>query len=102
MIIVRTVVVTDPLARANVVAALTGPGGPAGLSCTAGAQTIEVTFDSERTAPALIDALIEVESTFVPRLDAWPAGSAAAVALAARGLNEPDLDRTRLIETYVP
>ncbi len=100
---VRTVVVSDPLARANVVEALAGPGAPVGvIGCGVDGTTIRVEYDAARTAPELIDALIAVETAYVPARAAEPADSARATLLAARGLDEPALDPTRLIETYLP
>jgi copper chaperone CopZ len=103
VILARTVTVTDPLARANVSAALAGPGGPAGvLEVTVEGDTVTVRFDAERTAAEVIDALIAIETSFVPARGAAPAGRDAAAAVAARGLAEPDLDADRIIETYLP
>jgi hypothetical protein len=103
VILARTVTVPDPLARANVSAALAGPGGPAGvLDVAADGDIVTVRFDGERTAPDLIDALIAVETAFVPARVAAPPGRDAAVAAAARGLAEPELDASRIIETYLP
>lgn len=103
MIIARTVAVPDPFARANVLEALTGPGSPAGVStCIAAGESIVVTFDSERTAPELVDALIAIETVFVPQRVRTLGDPPAAAAAAARGLAEPDLDAGRIIETYLP
>jgi hypothetical protein len=103
VILARTVVVPDPFARANLLAALAGPGAPAGItSCTADGATIVVAFEAGRTAPELIDALIETELAFVPARAQPLADPAAAAAIAARGLDEPALDAARIIETYLP
>lgn len=103
MILARTVTVTDPLARANVSAALAGSGGPAGtIDVAVDGVAVTVRFDDERTAPELIEALIAVELAYVPDRAAAPAGRDAAAAAAARGLVEPDLVATRIIETYLP
>jgi hypothetical protein len=103
VIFARTVVVPDPFVRANVLEALAGPGAPAGVtSCTADGATIEVLFDSARTAPELIDDLIAIETAFVPALAPVPSDAGAAAAVAARGLAEPALDSSRIIETYLP
>ena len=103
MITARTVVVPDPFVRANVLEALAGPGAPAGVtSCTAAGETIELRFDAERTSPDLIDELIAIELALVPALAPLPADASASAAGAARGLAEPALDRSRIIETYLP
>jgi hypothetical protein len=103
VILARTVIVPDPFVRANVLEALAGPGAPAGItSCEADGATIELRFDSAQTAPELIDDLIAIELTFVPALAPLPGDPGAAAADAARGLNEPELDRSRIIETYLP
>jgi hypothetical protein len=103
VILSRTVVVPEPLVRANVVEALSGPGAPAGeVSCSIAGATIVVTFDAGRSAPELIDALIEVASRFVPARSEVPLDRTAAIAGAARGLAEPDLGASRIIETYLP
>jgi len=103
VICARTVVVGDPLARANVLEALAGPGAPTGiLTCAADGNAIRLTFDDERSAPELIDALIAIETAYVPTRAALFPDAAAAAAAAARGLAEPALDAARLIETYLP
>jgi hypothetical protein len=102
-IVSRTVVVPDPFVRANVLEALAGPGAPAGVtSCVADGATLELRFDAERTSPNLIDDLIAIEMAFVPALAPPPDDTSAAAAGAARGLHEPALDRSRIIETYLP
>jgi hypothetical protein len=103
VIIARTVVVTDPLARANAVTTLGGPGAPAGITaCREHDDSIELAFDDQRTGAALIDALVAVATTFVPARAGSIDDVAAATALAARGLSEPQLDTSRIIETYLP
>jgi hypothetical protein len=103
VIVARTVVVPDPSARANVLEALAGRGAPTGvLSCTADGAIISVCFDAERTPPDLIDDLIAIETAFVPALAPASSDAGAAAAGAARGLVEPALDRSRIIETYLP
>jgi hypothetical protein len=103
VILTRTVTVIDPFARANLVAALAGPGAPAGVtSCAQDGALIVVAFEAERTSPELIDALIEIETTFVPGRAPALGDLAAAVRAAARGLDEPALDAARIIETYLP
>jgi hypothetical protein len=103
VILARTVIVPDPFVRANVLEALAGPGAPVGVTaCTADEAAIEVCFDAERTPPELIDDLIAIETAFVPALALVPGDPGAAAAAAARGLDEPALDRSRIIETYLP
>ena len=102
VMIERTIVVTDPLARANVMEALAGSGAPAGmLRCVVADSTIELAFDGERTAPELIDAIVAIAQAFVPMRQAAIADLDVAVKLAAAGLNEPDLDRSRILESYL-
>jgi hypothetical protein len=103
VIIARTVVVTDPLARANARTTLAGPGAPAGITaCRERDDSIELAFDDQRTGAALIDALIAVATTFVPARVGAVDNVAAATAIAARGLHDPELDTSRIIETYLP
>jgi hypothetical protein len=98
----RTIVVPDPFVRANVLEALAGPGAPAGVtSCTADGAVIALHFDSARTPPELIDDLIAIETAFVPGLAPAAGNASAAAAAAARGLDEPALDPSRIIETYL-
>jgi hypothetical protein len=98
---VRTVVVSDPFARANVVDALSGNGAPVGVrACTVEDQTVTVTFE-EPTSAELIDDLIAIELTFVAEHGAIPADLATAAAGASRGLSEPALSAARIIETYL-
>jgi hypothetical protein len=101
--IVRTVAVSDPLARANVVDALAGPGAPVGVTaCTVDGDRIIASFDSERTSPEFIDDLIAVAMAFVPARHAPIADAAMAARLAARGLRDPELDVHRILETHLP
>jgi hypothetical protein len=103
VILARTVIIPDAFAHANVLAALAGPGAPTGItSCVADGPSIVVAFDGDRTAPELIDALIDVARDFVPAHAAQQHDPARAAAVAARGLHEPGLDAARIIETYLP
>jgi hypothetical protein len=103
VIIERTVTIADPLARANVLAALSGPGCPAGVTrCDIRGEDIVVTYDDEISSAQLIDDLIVIESTFVPERSAADADADAIAAGAARGLGDPDIDASRIIETYLP
>jgi hypothetical protein len=104
VILRRTVIVPDPLARANVVEALAGAGGPVGvIACTAAADgAVTVTFETDTTTAQLIDALIEIEISFVPARARPFAPDGDPAAIAARGLADPDLDAARIIENHLP
>lgn len=103
MIVSRSVRLADPLARANVVEALGGAGGPVGvLEVREDDGTIEVRFDDAVTAPDLIDDLIAIESVFVPAKTQGELAVEEAAAIAAAGLGDPELDAKRAIETYLP
>lgn len=92
----------DPLARANVVEALHGPGGPAGvLAVDIDGVTLTVRFDDAITPAELVDDLVAIESVFVPAHAARDLGVEEAAAIAAAGLGDPDLDPTRVLETYL-
>jgi hypothetical protein len=100
---VRTVTVSDPLARANVIDALSGAGAPAGVEAVdADGETVAIAFDERRTAPELIDALIAIETAFVPAHGRVASDANAIAVAAARGLGDPQLDGARIIETYLP
>lgn len=102
MIVTRTVSLADPLARANVADALSGPGGPVGVVELAEDDgSLTVRFDDAVTAPEIIDDLIAIESVFVPARDEEPLALGDAAAIAAAGLGDPELDASRIIETYV-
>ncbi|MFN2459852.1 MAG: hypothetical protein ABR591_04055 [Candidatus Velthaea sp.] len=103
MIIVRTVNLDDPLARANVLDAFAGRGRPAGVhTCFCDGEQIAIAFDDAVTQPQLVEDLIAVASAYVPER-APPFGDLrAAAAAAARGLGDPELDAARVIETYLP
>ena len=102
MIVSRTVLLVDPLARANVVEALSGAGGPAGIvDVTVEGPELTVRFDDMVTAPDLIDDLVAIESIFVPARTQRELAIDEAAAIAAAGLGDPDLDGTRVIETHL-
>ena len=102
MIVSRTVAIADPLARANVVEALSGSGSPAGvLDVRDDGGAVSVRFDDAVTAGELIDDLIAIESVFVPAKTARELDAQEAAALAAAGLGDPELDASRIIETYL-
>jgi hypothetical protein len=103
VILARTVTVPDPLTRANVVEALAGAGAPAGvIACTVDGLAVTVTFAPERTPAELIDALIAVETATVAGSARPLRDLAEAAVIAARGLREPALDASRIIETFLP
>lgn len=102
MIVSRTVSLTDPLARANVVEALAGPGGPVGvIDVCDEAGCVTVRFDDAVTEPDLIDDLVAIESVFVPARITRELRPGEAAAIAAAGLSDPELDETRAIERYL-
>ena len=103
MIVTRTVNLADPLARANVVDALSGPGGPVGVIDVAqDGPAVTVRFDDAVTETELIDDLVAIESVFVPERTERELEIDEAAAIAAAGLGDPDLDAKRVIETYLP
>jgi|GEM_PF-1383072 len=102
VIVTRTVNLADPLARANVVGALSGPGGPVGVIDVAeDGQDVTVRFDDAVTETELIDDLVAIESVFVPERTERELEIDEAAAIAAAGLGDPELDATRIIETYL-
>ena len=102
MIVTRTVNLSDPLARANVVEALRGPGGPVGvMTVDEDGAAVTVRFDDAVTAPDLIDDLVAIESVFVPDRTARELEFDEAAAIAAAGLGDPELDTTRIVEAYL-
>jgi hypothetical protein len=102
VIVTRTVTLVDSLARANVIEALRGPGGPAGvLDVIENGPSLTVRFDDAITASELIDDLVAIESVFVPARSARDLSIEEAAAIAAVGLGDPELDRTRVVETYL-
>lgn len=102
MIVTRTVSLADPLARANVADALRGPGGPVGVIDVAeDGPVVTVRFDDAVTAPDLIDDLVAIESVFVPARSPRDIAVDEAAAIAAAGLGDPELDASRIIETYL-
>ncbi|HYZ16716.1 MAG TPA: hypothetical protein VE591_09955 [Candidatus Acidoferrum sp.] len=102
MIVSRTVSLADPLARANVIEALSGPGGPAGvLDVSDDDGSVVVRFDDAITSAELIDDLIAIESLFIPAKVERPLEIREAAAIAAAGLGDPELDAGRVIEAYL-
>jgi hypothetical protein len=101
VIVTRTVSLVDPLARANVVDALRGPGAPIGvLTVDEDGADVLVRFDDAISQPELIDDLIAIESVLVPAKTA-ALGEDAAAAIAAAGLGDPELDARRSIEAAI-
>jgi hypothetical protein len=102
VIVTRTVTLVDPLARANVIEALRGPGGPAGvLDVVEDGPAVTIRFDDAVSLPDVIDDLIAIESVLVPARSERDLVLAEAAAIAAAGLGDPELDATRIIETYL-
>lgn len=104
MQVVRTVVAADPAVRANVLAALAGPGAPTGIvSCFERDDVVTVSFDDEITRADLIDDLITIETHFVPAAEAAAAAldDEEAAHLAAVGLADPELDASRILERHL-
>jgi hypothetical protein len=103
VIIDRTVTIADPLARANVYDAFSGPGRPAGVQrCEIRDNDVVVTYDDAVTAAQLIDDLIVIESAFVPARSAPITDDVTAAARASAGLGDPELDASRILEKYLP
>jgi hypothetical protein len=102
VIVTRTVSLADPLARANVLDALRGPGGPVGvIDVGEDGPTLTVRFDDAVTEPELIDDLVAIESVFVPARSPAELALDEAAAIAAAGLGDPELSASRIIETYL-
>ena len=102
VIVTRTVDLSDPLARANVVDALRGPGAPVGVVDLAeDGAAVTVRFDDAVTAADVIDDLIAIESILVPARSQRELAVEEAAAITAAGLGDPDLDATRVLETYL-
>jgi len=102
VIVTRTVFIVDSLARASVFEALGGPGRPLGMiAVTQDGDRIDICFNDSVTSAALIEDLIDVAREFVPapvlRVD-----RRERVRIAAWGLGEPELDESRVLETYLP
>jgi hypothetical protein len=100
--VVRTIVAADPAVRANLVAALAGPGAPAGIvSCFERDDVVTVSFDDEITPTELVDDVITIESHFVPAADGEPLDDEQAAHLASVGLADPELDASRILERHL-
>jgi hypothetical protein len=102
--VVRTVVAADPAVRANVLAALAGPGAPPGIvACFERDDVVSVSFDDEVTPIELIDDLITIETHFVASAEdeAEPLDDEEAAHLAAVGLADPELDASRILERHL-
>jgi hypothetical protein len=100
--VIRTVVVPDAAVRANLVAALTGAGAPAGIAaCSERDDLVSVTFDDAVTPAELVDDLITIETHFVPSADGPALDDEEAAHLASVGLADPDLDASRILERHL-
>ena len=64
-------------------------------------SNVTVRFDDAISAPELIDDLVAIESVFVPARSRAELAMDRAVAMAAAGLADPDLDVSRILETYL-
>ena len=95
------VVPHDPERLPALVRALTGPGGAGAVVdsvASAGALSLELAPGSSLR---LVLDLIDVETSGARRIrPLLPLGDAALAALAAATLGIPDLDASRLIETF--
>jgi len=101
VLVVRTVVAPDPAVRANVVAAFSGAGAPAGVaSCVERDDTVAVVFDDAVSPAELIDDLITIETHFVPHPQDELTDEEAA-HLASVGLGDPELDASRILERHL-
>ena len=102
MLVVRTVVAPDPAVRANLVAAFSAAGAPAGVaSCVERDDTVAVVFDDAISPAELIDDLITIETHFVPHPSDEPLGDEEAAHLASVGLGDPELDASRILERHL-
>jgi hypothetical protein len=102
VLVVRTVVAADSAVRANLVAALAGPGAPVGIvSCFERDDIVTVSFDDEITRTELIDDLITIETHFVATAENEPFDDEEAVRLASVGLADPELDASRVLERHL-
>jgi hypothetical protein len=100
--VVRTVISADPAVRANLLAALAGPGAPAGIvACFERDDIVTVRFDDDVTSSELIDDVITIETHFVPSTDNVPCDDEEAAHLAAVGLGDPELDAARILERHL-
>ncbi len=86
--------------------ALGGPGRPAGVVDVRpdGDSALIVELDCRTTAPALLLALIDVELRAAPGrriVPLLPFDDDVLATFAGAMLHEPNLDRSRLIETYL-
>jgi hypothetical protein len=95
-----------PRALPALMHALSGPGRPAGVvdARPDGASALIVELDCGTTALALVVALIDVELRAAPGRRIVPViefDDDVLTAFAGAALGEPDLDRSRLIETYL-
>lgn len=86
--------------------ALAGPGRPAGVvdARPDGTSAVIVELDCRKTTPAFLVALIDVELRAAPGRRIVPVlafDDGVLAAFAGTMLREPDLDGSRLIETYL-
>jgi hypothetical protein len=85
-------------------AALGGPGRPAGVrECLRSERSLLVELDESITPLSFVVALVDLELEAAPGRRIVPLlglGDESLAAFAAAALREPDLDASRLIETY--
>ncbi len=96
-----TLAIEDERFGRGVAAALRGPGGPVGIvACEANGRELMVAYDDTVTASAVVRHLIEVE--LAARDVDIPSDLKEVARIAARGLEDPQLDERRVIEWHVP
>jgi hypothetical protein len=85
--------------------ALAGPGRPAGVvEATLGGEAICVELDERTTPLRLLADIVDVELASAPGRSIapiLPLGDASLTAFAAATLAAPEIDSSRLVETYV-
>ncbi|HXP92107.1 MAG TPA: hypothetical protein VN905_01435 [Candidatus Binatia bacterium] len=96
-----TLAIEDERFGRGVAAALRGPGGPAGIvACEANGRELTIAYDDAMTSSAVVRHLIEVE--LAARDADIPSDLGELARIAARGLDDPQLDERRVIEWHVP
>jgi hypothetical protein len=70
VLVIRTVVASDPAVRASLVAAFGGPDAPDGVrSCVERGDIVSIAFDDAIARAEAIDDLITLESHFVAHFE---------------------------------
>ena len=103
VIVSRTVTLADPLARANVADALRGPGGPVGVLDVVERRPGAGGALRRRDQRGRPDRRPDRDRVGLRPRPQRPTSSRAdeAAAMAAVGLADPELDGSRIIETYL-